>query len=409
MNLKDADRKIYDAIRAEGKRVQNHLEMIASENYASQAVIEAMGSRLTDKYAEGYPGKRYYGGCENVDVVENLAIERAKKIFGCDHVNVQPHSGSQANIESYLALMNIGDTIMGMDLSCGGHLTHGHRMNFSGKNFKVVSYGVREDTGLIDYDEVRSIALKEKPRMIICGASAYPRIIDFKKFREIADEVGAFLLADIAHIAGLVAKGFHPDPVPYCDVVTTTTHKTLRGPRGGMIMCRQQYAAEIDKSVFPGNQGGPLMHVIASKAVCFKEVLTEEFGDYIKRVIENAKTLAEELKNNDVNLVSDGTDNHLLLIDLRSLDITGKDAEAMLQEAGIVCNKNTIPFDPQKPFIASGVRLGTPILTTRGLGLDEMKTVANIISNILKEKSDDAVSSAKKEVEELCKKFPFSF
>ncbi len=408
MSLKNNDREIFEAIQKERERQQNYLEMIASENYTSLAVLQAMGSHLTDKYAEGYPGKRYYGGCEYVDIAETLAIRRAKKIFGSEHVNVQPHSGTQANIASYLALLNIGDTIMGMDLSCGGHLTHGHPLNFSGKYFNVVSYGVNKDSERIDYEEVKNIARKEKPKLIICGASAYSRTIDFKKFREIADEVNAYLLADIAHIAGLVAKGLHMDPVPYSDIVTTTTHKTLRGPRGGMIMCKEKYAADIDRSVFPGNQGGPLMHVIAAKAVCFKEVLSDNFTDYIKRVVENCKVLAEELKNNSIKLVTGGTDNHLILIDLRPLNITGKDAEKLMQEAGIVANKNTIPYDPEKPFIASGLRLGTPILTTRGMGVGEIKKIAELITDALKKQDSFTVSSVRKEVLKLCKKFPLN-
>lgn len=408
MSLKNNDREIFEAIQKERERQQNYLEMIASENYTSLAVLQAMGSHLTDKYAEGYPGKRYYGGCEYVDIAETLAIRRAKKIFGSEHVNVQPHSGTQANIASYLALLNIGDTIMGMDLSCGGHLTHGHPLNFSGKYFNVVSYGVNKDSERIDYEEVKNIARKEKPKLIICGASAYSRTIDFKKFREIADEVNAYLLADIAHIAGLVAKGLHMDPVPYSDIVTTTTHKTLRGPRGGMIMCKEKYAADIDRSVFPGNQGGPLMHVIAAKAVCFKEVLNDNFTDYIKRVVENCKVLAEELKNNSIKLVTGGTDNHLILIDLRPLNITGKDAEKLMQEAGIVANKNTIPYDPEKPFIASGLRLGTPILTTRGMGVGEIKKIAELITDVLKKQDGFTVSSVRKEVLKLCEKFPLN-
>lgn len=406
MKLQNKDREVFAAIQSEKKRHQNNLEMIASENYTSSAVLEAMGSHLTDKYAEGYPGKRYYGGCENVDIVESLAIERAKKIFKCEHVNVQPHSGTQANIISYLALLNIGDTIMGMDLSCGGHLSHGHPLNFSGKYFNVVPYGVRKEDERIDYDELKKIAQKEKPKLIICGASAYPRIIDFAKFREIADEVGAYLIADIAHIAGMIAKGYHPDPVPCCDVVTTTTHKTLRGPRGGMIMCKEKFASDIDRSVFPGNQGGPLMHVIAAKAVCFKEVLTEEFKEYIRKVLENCNILSESLKNCGIKLVTDGTDNHLILIDLRPLGITGKDAEKLLQKAGIVVNKNTIPYDPLKPFIASGLRIGTPFVTTRGLGPDEIRKIAEFISEILKKRNKKIISLVRKEVSILCKKFP---
>lgn len=407
-NLKKTDKDIYKAIIDEQHRQESHLEMIASENYTSKAVLEAMGSHLTDKYAEGYPGKRYYGGCEYVDIAESLAINRAKDIFKCEHVNVQPHSGTQANISSYLALLEIGDTIMGMDLSCGGHLTHGHKLNFSGKYFNVVTYGVDRESGRINYDEVRKIAEEKKPGLIICGASAYPRIIDFEQFSSIAKSVDAYLLADIAHIAGLIAKGAHPDPVPYCDIVTTTTHKTLRGPRGGMIMSKERFKEKIDKSVFPGNQGGPLMHMIAAKAVCFKEVLEEEYGVYIKDVINNCKTLAEGLMNNGMKLVSDGTDNHLLLVDLRPFDITGKEAEALLQSAGIVANKNTIPFDPQKPFIASGLRFGTPMLTTRGLGTDEMVLIAELISDVVKKKNDETIQKVKKEVTKICKKFPLA-
>lgn len=406
MNLENKDKEIYAAIIAEKHRQQTHLEMIASENYTSPAVLEAMGSHLSDKYAEGYPGKRYYGGCEHVDTVERLAIARAKSIFGAQHINVQPHSGTQANIASYFALLSSGDKIMGMDLSCGGHLSHGHPLNFSGKTYKVISYGVDKKTGLIDYDKLRALAMKEKPKMIICGASAYPRKINFEKFKEIADETGAYLLADIAHIAGLVAAGLHPDPVGVCDIVTTTTHKTLRGPRGGMIMSKECYAADIDRAVFPGTQGGPLMHVIAAKAVCFKEALEESFKEYAKKIIDNAQALAQELTANGINLVSGGTDNHLLLLDLRNQDITGKDAESLLQSAGIVANKNTIPYDPQKPFIASGLRLGTPMLTTRGLGIEEMRQIAGLIIKVLKVKDQNTVDLAKKEVELLCEKFP---
>ncbi|MFW6134358.1 MAG: serine hydroxymethyltransferase [Elusimicrobiota bacterium] len=408
MNLKKTDKKIYNAISNEKKRQQTNLEMIASENYTSDAVIEAMGSHLTDKYAEGYPGKRYYGGCENVDIVERLAIERATEIFGCEHVNVQPHSGTQANIASYLSLLNIGDTVMGMDLSCGGHLSHGHRLNFSGKYFNIVPYGVRKDDHRIDYQEVLETARREKPKLIICGASAYPREINFEKFGEIAQETGAYLLADIAHIAGLVAKGFHPDPVPHCDIVTTTTHKTLRGPRGGMIMCKEKYAKEIDRSVFPGNQGGPLMHVIAAKAVCFKQVLEDKFGGYIKNVVENSRALAHKLMDRNISLVTGGTDNHLILIDLRPIGLTGKEAEKILQEAGIVANKNTIPYDPEKPFIASGLRLGTPVLTTRGMGIQEMNMVGEYIADLLHNKNQQTISKVRKKVDSLCKKFPVS-
>ena len=406
MELKKTDPEIFEAIQDERQREQSHLEMIASENYTSAAVLQAMGSHMTDKYAEGYPGKRYYGGCEFVDIAEKLASERAKEIFGCEHVNVQPHSGTQANIASYLALLEIGDKIMGMDLSCGGHLSHGSPLNFSGKYFKIIPYGVRRDNELIDYEEVRRIAIEEKPRMIVCGASAYPRQIDFEKFSEIAKECGAYLLADIAHIAGLVAKGEHPDPVPFCDIVTTTTHKTLRGPRGGMIMCKEEHAQKIDKSVFPGNQGGPLMHVIAAKAVCFKEVMSEDFGSYIKQVVKNCSVLADTLKDNGVKLVTGGTDNHLLLIDLRPQGINGKQAQEYLQRSGIVANKNTIPYDPEKPFVASGVRLGTPILTTRGMKEKEMQKVGSFISEILKNPGDQVFEKIRGQVSRLCEEFP---
>ncbi|MFC2061524.1 serine hydroxymethyltransferase [Elusimicrobiota bacterium] len=406
MRLKDKDLEIYEAIEKEKERQQNNLEMIASENYTIPAVLEAMGSHLTDKYAEGYPGKRYYGGCENVDTVETLAIERAKEIFKCEHVNVQPHSGSQANIESYFALLEAGDKIMGMDLSCGGHLSHGHPLNFSGKYFKIIPYGVNREDERIDYEEIGEIARREKPKMIVCGASAYPRTIDFEKFSEIAKEVDAYLLADIAHIAGLVAKGFHPDPVPYCDIVTTTTHKTLRGPRGGMIMCKEKYAKEIDRSVFPGNQGGPLMHVIAAKAVCFKDVLSEEFAGYIKGVVDNCQALARTLTDSGIKLVSGGTDNHLILVDLRPEETTGKEVEAMLQKAGIIANKNTIPYDPQTPFVTSGLRLGTPVLTTRGMGTQEVARVGELIAAVIKNRDEKTISSVRKEVDILCKDFP---
>jgi len=406
MSLRKKDPEIYGAIQKERERQQNNLEMIASENYASNEVIEALGSHLTDKYAEGYPGKRYYGGCEYVDIVEMEAIERAKLLFGAGHVNVQPHSGTQANIASYLSILKIGDKIMGMDLSCGGHLSHGHPLNFSGKYFKIIPYGVREDDHRIDYEEVRQKALEEKPDLIVCGASAYPRIIDFEKFRQIADECGAYLLADIAHIAGLVAAKIHPDPVPFCDIVTSTTHKTLRGPRGGLILCREKYAAEINRSVFPGTQGGPLMHAVAAKAVCFKEALTEEFREYSKKVVRNASILAKTLIDNGLTLISGGTDNHLLLIDLRPVKTTGREAEALLQEAGIVANKNTIPYDPEKPFVTSGLRLGTPVLTTRGMQASEMEKVGSLIAEVIKKKDQKTIISVGKEVKKLCKKFP---
>ncbi|MGM0441772.1 MAG: serine hydroxymethyltransferase [Elusimicrobiota bacterium] len=403
--LKDKDPKVYRAIKEEYERQGNNLEMIASENYTSEEVLEAMGSRLTDKYAEGYPGKRYYGGCENVDTIENLAIDRAKEIFGCDHVNVQPHSGSQANIASYLSVLDIGDRIMGMDLSCGGHLTHGHPLNFSGKYFDIIPYGVDKKDNFIDFNSVEDIAKKNNPDLIVCGTSAYPRKIDFRKFREIADKVGAYLMADIAHIAGLVAKGSHPDPVPYCDIVTTTTHKTLRGPRGGMIMCRESLSSKIDRAVFPGTQGGPLMHVIAAKAVCFKNVLTDDFGTYIEKVVSNCKVLAETLKDEGIDLITGGTDTHLLLIDLRPLNITGKKAEAVLQKAGIIANKNTIPYDPEKPLVTSGIRLGTPVLTTRGFGKSEIAKVGNLIAGLLKNPKPGNIQKSAGEVEKLVKKF----
>ncbi len=406
MKIKKRDPEVYRAIKKEEERENTTLEMIASENYAPAEILEASGSCMTDKYAEGYPGKRYYGGCENVDTVETLAIERAKKLFGCEHANVQPHSGSQANIAAYLALLKIGAKIMGMDLSCGGHLTHGHPLNFSGRNFKIIPYGVRKEDQLIDYSEVKEIAMREKPDLIVTGASAYPAKIDFEKFSEIASSCGALLLADIAHIAGLVAAGLHPDPVPYCDVVTTTTHKTLRGPRGGMIMCREKYAADIDRSVFPGNQGGPLMHVIAAKAVCFKNALADDFKNYASGVAENARALAEALKSQGVTLVTGGTETHLLLLDLRPLGITGKEAEALLQAAGIIANKNSIPYDPEKPLVTSGLRLGTPALTTRGMGVREMELIALLITDIIKKKDDKTVLYAAGEVKKLCRKFP---
>ena len=370
-SLEVVDKEIFDAIQKEHKRQNEKIELIASENFASKAVMEAMGSVFTNKYAEGYPGKRYYGGCQNVDIAENLARDRAKEIFGAEHANVQPHSGAQANMSVYFTVLNPGDTILGMNLSHGGHLTHGSPVNFSGKMYNIVPYGVNED-GYIDYDEVERIALECKPKIIVAGASAYPRTIDFKRFREIADKVSAYLMVDMAHIAGLVAAGLHPSPVPYADFVTTTTHKTLRGPRGGMILCKEKYAKDLDKSVFPGVQGGPLMHVIAGKAVCFKEALTPEFKEYQKQIIKNAKVLAEELMNRGFKLVSGGTDNHLMLVDLTNKGVTGKDAEAMLDEVGITVNKNTIPFDKQKPNIASGLRIGTPAMTTRGMKEEEM-------------------------------------
>ena len=403
--IKKADSEIADAIQAEMERQNSHLELIASENWVSKAVMAAMGSPLTNKYAEGYPGKRYYGGCQCVDVVENLAIERAKELFGCDYANVQPHSGAQANLAVFFAMLEPGDKVMGMNLDHGGHLTHGSPVNISGKYFNVVSYGVN-DEGVIDYDKVREIAVKEKPKMIIAGASAYARIIDFKKFREIADEVGAYLMVDMAHIAGLVAAGLHPSPIPYADVTTTTTHKTLRGPRGGLILCNQEAADKFNfnKAVFPGIQGGPLEHVIAGKAVCFKEALEPEFAEYQKQIIKNAQALSKGLMDRGVKIVSGGTDNHLMLIDLRGEDVTGKELEKRLDAAHITCNKNTVPNDPRSPFVTSGVRLGTPAVTTRGLKEDDMDMIAECIALVLQ--SEDNIEKVKGMVAELTAKYP---
>ena len=403
--IKKADSEIADAIQAEMKRQNSHLELIASENWVSKAVMAAMGSPLTNKYAEGYPGKRYYGGCQCVDVVEDLARERAKKLFGCDYANVQPHSGAQANLAVFFAMLEPGDKVMGMNLDHGGHLTHGSPANISGKYFNVVSYGVN-DEGVIDYDKVREIAVKEKPKMIIAGASAYARIIDFKKFREIADEVGAYLMVDMAHIAGLVAAGLHPSPIPYADVTTTTTHKTLRGPRGGLILCNQEAADKFNfnKAVFPGIQGGPLEHVIAGKAVCFKEALEPEFAEYQKQIIKNAQALSKGLMDRGVKIVSGGTDNHLMLIDLRGEDVTGKELEKRLDAAHITCNKNTVPNDPRSPFVTSGVRLGTPAVTTRGLKEEDMDVIAECIALVLQ--SEDNIEKIKGMVAELTAKYP---
>ena len=403
--IKKADSEIADAIQAEMKRQNSHLELIASENWVSKAVMAAMGSPLTNKYAEGYPGKRYHGGCQCVDVVEDLARERAKKLFGCDYANVQPHSGAQANLAVFFAMLEPGDKVMGMNLDHGGHLTHGSPANISGKYFNVVSYGVN-DEGVIDYDKVREIAVKEKPKMIIAGASAYARIIDFKKFREIADEVGAYLMVDMAHIAGLVAAGLHPSPIPYADVTTTTTHKTLRGPRGGLILCNQEAADKFNfnKAVFPGIQGGPLEHVIAGKAVCFKEALEPEFAEYQKQIIKNAQVLSKGLMDRGVKIVSGGTDNHLMLVDLRGEDVTGKELEKRLDAAHITCNKNTVPNDPRSPFVTSGVRLGTPAVTTRGLKEDDMDMIAECIALVLQ--SEDNIEKVKGMVAELTAKYP---
>ena len=403
--IKKADSEIADAIQAEMERQNSHLELIASENWVSKAVMAAMGSPLTNKYAEGYPGKRYYGGCQCVDVVEDLARERAKKLFGCDYANVQPHSGAQANLAVFFAMLEPGDKVMGMNLDHGGHLTHGSPVNISGKYFNVVSYGVN-DEGVIDYDKVREIAVKEKPKMIIAGASAYARIIDFKKFREIADEVGAYLMVDMAHIAGLVAAGLHPSPIPYADVTTTTTHKTLRGPRGGLILCNQKAADKFNfnKAVFPGIQGGPLEHVIAGKAVCFKEALEPEFAEYQKQIIKNAQALSKGLMDRGVKIVSGGTDNHLMLVDLRGEDVTGKELEKRLDAAHITCNKNTVPNDPRSPFVTSGVRLGTPAVTTRGLKEEDMDVIAECIALVLQ--SEDNIEKVKGMVAELTAKYP---
>ena len=403
--IKKADSEIADAIQAEMERQNSHLELIASENWVSKAVMAAMGSPLTNKYAEGYPGKRYYGGCQCVDVVEDLARERAKKLFGCDYANVQPHSGAQANLAVFFAMLEPGDKVMGMNLDHGGHLTHGSPVNISGKYFNVVSYGVN-DEGVIDYDKVREIAVKEKPKMIIAGASAYARIIDFKKFREIADEVGAYLMVDMAHIAGLVAAGLHPSPIPYADVTTTTTHKTLRGPRGGLILCNQEAADKFNfnKAVFPGIQGGPLEHVIAGKAVCFKEALEPEFAEYQKQIIKNAQALSKGLMGRGVKIISGGTDNHLMLIDLRGEEVTGKELEKRLDAAHITCNKNTVPNDPRSPFVTSGVRLGTPAVTTRGLKEEDMDVIAECIVLVLQR--EDNIEKVKGMVAELTAKYP---
>lgn len=404
-NVKENDEKVYEIIEKEHERQENNIELIASENFTSEAVMEAMGSYLTNKYAEGYPGKRYYGGCYIVDQVEDLARDRMKELFGGDHVNVQAHSGSQANMAVYFSVLKPGDTILGMDLSHGGHLTHGSPVSFSGKLFNIVSYGVNKDTETIDYEELRKKALECKPKMIIAGASAYARIIDFKKFREISDEVGAYLMVDMAHIAGLVAGGVHPSPVPYADFVTTTTHKTLRGPRGGAIICKEKYAKDLDKTIFPGMQGGPLMHIIAGKAVCFGEALKPEFKDYANQIVKNAKVLAEELIKYGFRLVSGGTDNHLILIDLTNKDITGKDAEKLLDSVRITANKNTIPFETKSPFITSGIRIGTAAVTTRGFKEEEMKQIAAFINETI-EKRDQDLTDLKERVTALCNKFP---
>ena len=404
-NLVKVDEEIYNLVGKELEREQEGIELIASENFASKAVMEAMGSYLTNKYAEGYPDKRYYGGCQVVDEVEELARERAKKLFGAEHANVQPHSGSQANMAVYFTILQPGDTVLGMDLSHGGHLTHGSAVNFSGRLYNFVSYGVNKETEMIDYEQIRRLALEYKPKLIVAGASAYSRIIDFKKLKDICDEVGAYFMVDMAHIAGLVATGAHPSPVPYADFVTSTTHKTLRGPRGGLILCKEKYAKALDKNIFPGIQGGPLMHTIAAKAVCFKEALQPEFKEYINKVVKNCKVLAEELVKYDFKLVSNGSDNHLILVDLNNKDITGKDAEKLLDSIGITVNKNTVPNETKSPFVTSGIRIGTAAVTTRGFDEEDMKEVAALINDAIENK-DENLSSLKNRVKALCSKHP---
>ncbi|MCM3569817.1 serine hydroxymethyltransferase [Neobacillus mesonae] len=408
MGLQQNDLTIFEAIKKEQNRQLQTLELIASENFVSQDVLEAMGSALTNKYAEGYPGKRYYGGCEFVDIAETTAIDRLTKLFGAKYANVQPHSGAQANFAVFFALLQPGDKVMGMNLSQGGHLTHGSPVSVSGKWFDIVSYGVKKDTHLIDYDELEDMAKKEKPKLIIAGASAYPRVIDFARFRQIADQVGAKLMVDMAHIAGLVAAGLHPSPVPYADVVTSTTHKTLRGPRGGIILTNdEEIMKAINRSVFPGIQGGPLMHIIAAKAVAFNEALQPSFKEYAKQVIENAVTLGETLKNEGAALVSGGTDNHIVLLDLRPWNLTGKEAEKLLEEAGITVNKNTIPYDPEKPFVTSGIRMGTAALTTRGMKQEEMVKIGKVIAAVLKSKGDKLVlEKARETTKTICEAYP---
>ncbi|WP_419179819.1 serine hydroxymethyltransferase [Polycladomyces zharkentensis] len=406
-HIRQTDPETAEAIASELARQQGKIELIASENFVSRAVLEALGTVLTNKYAEGYPGKRYYGGCEYVDIVEDLARERAKKLFGAEHANVQPHSGAQANMAVYFAVLEPGDTVLGMNLAHGGHLTHGSPVNFSGKLYKFVAYGVDPETHRIDYEEVRRLALEHKPKLLVAGASAYPRTIDFAKLREIADEAGCLLMVDMAHIAGLVATGHHPNPVPYADFVTTTTHKTLRGPRGGMILCKEKYAKQIDKSIFPGIQGGPLMHVIAAKAVAFAEALSDSFKDYSARVVNNAARLAQALTERGFQLISGGTDNHLILIDVRNLNLTGKQAEHLLDEVGITVNKNAIPFDPESPFVTSGIRIGTPAVTSRGMDEEAMEEIADIMSLVLKNPDDaQAQDQARQRVSRLTAKFP---
>ena len=406
-NLKKKDREIYNAILSEAKREDGNLELIASENFVSEEVLEAQGSILTNKYAEGYPGARWYNGCRNVDTVESIAIERAKKLFGAEHVNVQPHAGTPANMVIYFAMLKPGDTVLAMDLACGGHLSHGHPHNFSGKFYNMVPYGVNRKTEALDYDEISALARKHRPKMILAGASAYPRSIDFKKFREIADSVSAFVFVDIAHIAGLVAAGLHQNPVEYAEFVTSTTHKTLRGPRGGFIMCRKEFAKKIDTEVFPGLQGGPLMHVIAAKAVCFKEASTPEFKKYQTQILKNCKTLSDEMAKLGYRIVAGGTDTHLFLVDLTNKNITGKDAASVLDKVGITVNKNLIPFDTKSPFVASGIRIGTPAVTTRGMKEPEMRGIAGLIDKVLTDPtSEKNLDSVKGEIKRLVKKFP---
>jgi len=404
-NLKKMDKEIYDVIEKELNRQRNKIELIASENFVSNSVMEAMGSYMTNKYAEGYPSHRYYGGCECVDTVENLAIERAKKVFGAEYVNVQPHSGAQANMAVYFAVLEPGDIVLGMNLAHGGHLTHGSKVNSSGKLYNFIPYGVKQETGRIDYDELERLATEKKPKLILAGASAYPREIDFKRIRKIADKTGSIFMVDMAHIAGLVAAGLHQNPVEYADIVTTTTHKTLRGPRGGLILCKEKYGKAIDKALFPGTQGGPLMHVIAAKAVCFGEALKPEFKEYQKQIVKNAKVLSKELVKLGFNLVSGGTDNHLMLIDLRNKGITGKELEERLDDVGITTNKNSVPFDTEKPMITSGIRIGTPAVTTRGFKEEEMVKIAHLI-NLTVENYEDKKEEIRAEVAKICEKFP---
>jgi len=404
-NLEKSDAQVADIIRRETQRQESFIELIASENFTSKAVMEAMGSQLTNKYAEGYPGKRYYGGCEIVDEVEEIAKARLLKIFGGDHANVQPHSGSQANMAVYFGVLKPGDTVLGMNLSHGGHLTHGSSVNFSGKLYNFVSYGVNKETETIDYEELLKIAKEVKPKMIVAGASAYPRLIDFKKFRDICDEIGAYLMVDMAHIAGLVAAGLHPSPVPYADFVTTTTHKTLRGPRGGAIICLEKFGKDIDKAIFPGMQGGPLMHVIAAKAVCFGEVLKDDFKAYAEQIVINAACLADSLKSHGFRLISGGTDNHLMLLDLTDKNITGKDAEKLLDRAHITVNKNTIPFETLSPFVTSGIRIGTAAVTTRGFKEEEMKEIGNLINQVIEE-GEISILEVQSKVSIICNKYP---